>query len=150
MEMILFIGIQASGKSEFYKRQFYKTHIRLNMDMLHTRNRERILMEACLAAKQPFVVDNTNPTAGDRARYISTARAHGFTITGYYFSAELKKALERNEQRQGKEKIPLPAVLGTYKKLELPTYAEGFDQLYYVSITPEGDFFVADYEEDET
>ena len=56
MNMILFIGIQATGKSEFYKRNFYKTHIRINLDMLKTRHRERILIGACLTAKQPFVI----------------------------------------------------------------------------------------------
>jgi len=42
MELIIFIGIQATGKSEFYKRRFYNTHIRINLDMLKTRNKEKI------------------------------------------------------------------------------------------------------------
>jgi len=37
--MILLMGIQAAGKSEFCKRRFYRTHIRLNLDMLKTRHR---------------------------------------------------------------------------------------------------------------
>ncbi len=57
MQAIIFIGIQASGKSSFYKEQFFKTHIRINLDMLRTRHREDILLRACLEAKQPFVVD---------------------------------------------------------------------------------------------
>ena len=61
MELIIFIGCQASGKSTFFKRYFSDTHIRLNLDMLKTRHRERILFQACLAAKQKCVVDNTNP-----------------------------------------------------------------------------------------
>ena len=77
MEIIIFIGIQATGKSEFYKRRFYNTHIRINLDMLKTRNKEKILVEACLEAKQPFVVDNTNPTLADRKKYIDPAKNKG-------------------------------------------------------------------------
>jgi len=76
--MILFTGMQATGKSEFYKRYFYKTHIRINLDMLKTRNRERILIEACFTAKQPFVVDNMNLMATERRHYIEGAKDHGF------------------------------------------------------------------------
>ncbi len=62
MESILFIGIQATGKSTFFREQFFATHVRINLDMLKTHNRERILLAACLEAKQPFVIDNTNLT----------------------------------------------------------------------------------------
>ncbi len=75
MEMILFIGGQAAGKSTFYQQCFRETHLRINLDMLRTRQREAILLEACLRMKQAFVVDNTNPTPEDRQRYIPLARA---------------------------------------------------------------------------
>ncbi|MEN3294973.1 MAG: hypothetical protein V7642_4226, partial [Burkholderiales bacterium] len=42
MEMLLFIGIQASGKSTFYKERFFDTHVRISMDLLRTRNRESV------------------------------------------------------------------------------------------------------------
>ena len=61
MEALIFVGLQASGKSTFYKERFFTTHLRINLDMLRTRHRERLLIGACLEAKQPFVVDNTNP-----------------------------------------------------------------------------------------
>ena len=80
MEAIIFCGIQGSGKSTFYLRHFYPTHVRLNLDMLHTRHREAILLHACLAAQQPFVIDNTNATIAKRARYISLAKAAGFRV----------------------------------------------------------------------
>lgn len=85
MELVLLVGIQASGKWSFYKKQFADTHVRINLDMLRTRNRERIIFQACLQAKQPMVVDNTNPTKKDRARYIIPAREAGFKVIGYYF-----------------------------------------------------------------
>ncbi|GAA6169539.1 ATP-binding protein [Sessilibacter corallicola] len=138
MNGIIFIGLQASGKSSFYQQQFSTTHIRLNMDMLKTRHRENILFQACLNSKQPVVIDNTNPTVAQREAYIEGFKEHKFNITGYYFEANLSKCLERNAARQGKDKIPEIGIKGVYKKLELPTYGEGFDCLYYVSLTGDG------------
>ena len=70
MEAIIFVGIQASGKSTFYRERFFDTHLRINLDMLKTRYREQLILRACIEAKQPFVVDNTNPSVEERARYI--------------------------------------------------------------------------------
>ena len=54
------MGIQGAGKSTFFKERFFDTHVRINLDMLKTRHREAILLDACIRAKQRFVVDNTN------------------------------------------------------------------------------------------
>jgi hypothetical protein len=56
-EMIVFVGIQATGKSSFYQQKFAASHMRINLDMLKTRHREKILLHACIEAKQSFVVD---------------------------------------------------------------------------------------------
>jgi hypothetical protein len=62
MEAIIFCGIQASGKSTFFKEYFFKTHIRISLDLLGTRHKENIFLQTCFAARQRFVVDNTNAT----------------------------------------------------------------------------------------
>jgi predicted kinase len=41
MEAVIFVGIQASGKSTFYCQRFFATHMRISLDMLRTRRRER-------------------------------------------------------------------------------------------------------------
>ncbi|RCJ21982.1 kinase [Nostoc minutum NIES-26] len=132
MEAIIFIGIQGAGKSTFYRDRFFKTHIRINLDMLKTRHREQIFLQACLEAKQSFVVDNTNPTVEDRKRYITPAKAKGFQVVGYYFQSELEDCKKRNSQRNPEEIVPLVGLLATYKKLVLPNWEEGFDALYSV------------------
>lgn len=142
MEAILFIGIQAVGKSTFYKERFFTTHVRINLDMLKTRQRELLILQACIAARQPFVVDNTNTQRGDRLRYIEAAKPAGFRMVGYYFQSSLKDALQRNSQRTGKAYIPAKGVLRMYQRLEMPSYSEGFDQLYYVVIDPATSQFV--------
>lgn len=111
MEAVIFIGIQASGKSTFYREYFLNSHIRLNLDMLKTRHREKILVQACLEAKQPFVVDNTNPTLEDRQRYILPAKNNKFRVIGYYFPPDLENCQQRNLQRPAKQIVPLVGLL---------------------------------------
>jgi predicted kinase len=135
MEIIIFMGIQASGKSTFYKRYFFDTHIRLNLDMLNTRNRERILLDACLESKTKIVIDNTNPTYKDREYYITKAKLHKYAIIGFYFSADVAQSKERNKKRN--HPIPEIAIISTHKKLQLPTYNEGFKELFYVKCGPD-------------
>src|SRR3954471_10136443 len=102
MEAIIFSGLQGAGKSTFYKQRFFDTHVRVNLDMLRTRNRERLLLEACIAMKQPFVVDNTNATVESRAPYIALAHAAGFRAIGYSFSISVNEAVAHNARREGK------------------------------------------------
>ncbi len=142
MEAVIFIGIQAAGKSTFYYLRFFNTHIRINLDMLKTRYRERILLDACLAAKQPFVVDNTNVTIEARARYIALSRAGNFRVVGYYFQSSLGEAIQRNRHRVLAKPIPEKAIAATLKRLEPPSLEEGFDELYYVSVTGPNEFVV--------
>lgn len=144
MEAVLLIGIQASGKSTFYRERFFDTHVRLNLDMLRTRNRERMLLQACISAQQPFVVDNTNPLSAERARYIEPARAAGFRVIGYFFEPNPRAAAARNEARAEGKRIPRAGLFGTLKKLERPRREEGFDELYSVD-AQEGQFIVTEY-----
>jgi predicted kinase len=143
MEALIFVGVQGSGKTTFYGDRFFDTHVRINLDMLKTRHREQLLLAACLAAKQPFVVDNTNPLPTDRARYIGVAREAGFRMVAYFFYTTLRDAIQRNNQRTGKQKIPVPAIAGAFRKLQVPTRQEGFDDVYSVTIGPDGGFVVS-------
>ncbi len=37
MEAVIFIGIQAIGKSSFYKRRFFRMHVRINLYESYTK-----------------------------------------------------------------------------------------------------------------
>jgi len=117
MVAVIFIGIQGSGKSSFFRERFFDTHVRINLDMLRTRHREELLLAACLAAGQSFVIDNTNPLLTDRARYVERARAAGFRTVAYFFESSLREAMARNNMRTGKQKVPAPAVTAAFKKI---------------------------------
>jgi len=142
MEAVIFIGIQGSGKSTFYRERFFDSHIRINLDMLKTRHRARLLVDACVIARQRFVVDNTNVLRSERAEYIACARKGGFLVHGYFFEPEIERALSWNRQRSGKAVVPVKGVLGTLKRLERPVLQEGFDFLYRVQVGQSGQFIV--------
>ncbi len=148
MEALIFIGIQASGKSTFYRERFFASHVRISLDLLRTRHRERSLLKWCLAHRQPFVVDNTNPTRADRAVYIAAARAALFRVIGYYFESHVPASIRRNAGRSGTARVPEAAIGGTRRRLELPTLAEGFAALHFVRIAADGSFVVEDWHDE--
>ncbi len=143
--MLLLIGIPGSGKTTFCRERFFETHVRISLDMLGTRARETILVGACLAVKQAFVVDNTNVLAAERAAYIARAKAAGFRVAGYYFRTGVRAAIARNKKRNDKKALAVPAILRSYKRLEPPLPREGFDALYAVALDAENRFTVSDW-----
>lgn len=142
MDAVIFIGIQGSGKTTFYRQRFFETHVRLSLDMLKTRHRQRRLIEACVAARQRIVIDNTSVLVSERAEYIRLAHAGGFTAHGYFFEPQVDRALVWNQQRSGKAAIPVKGLLGTLTRLERPSPQEGFDHLYRVRVNHAGAFVV--------
>ncbi len=130
---VIFIGIQGSGKTYLYRHLFAEDHVHINLDELRTRNREKLLLEECIAAGRSFVVDNTNPTRADRQRYIPLAKSAGYRVVGCFLQSRLQDCIARNEQRTGKAHIPPNAIAATSNRLEMPDLEEGFDELYFVS-----------------
>ena len=130
--IVILTGIQGSGKSEYCRRFLSDRYVRVNLDTLRTRARERALLEECFAAGRDIAVDNTNPTADDRRRYIVPAKAAGYRVIGVLIEPDLPGSLARNARREGRERIPEKGVVATYRKLEPPRIEEGFDALYLV------------------
>lgn len=143
MQLIIFTGVQASGKSTFYMLNLYHSHLRINLDMLKTRHRENMIFEAGLASKTKMVIDNTNPDQEARARYIQRAVDAGFEVIAYYFETDLDSTLKRNSLREGKAHIPEVGVHATYRKLQVPSRDEGFDQIFKIKIISHGEFSIS-------
>jgi predicted kinase len=140
MEAIIFIGIQGSGKSTFYKQELFNSHLRISMDLLNTRNKEQKLLEYAVGVQQRLVIDNTNPKQFDRARYIPLLKSKKYKVIAYFFPPDLERALAWNAQRTGKQKIPEKGVMATFSNLEPPVLAEGFDEIYEIHINESGIF----------
>lgn len=147
MEMIILMGLQASGKSTFYHTHFAATHEHISKDLLRTskyknKSQKQVeCIERAFQAHHSVVIDNTNSTVEGRQPLIELGRSYGTEVTGYYFEPDVAGSLERNKQRAGKAQVPDKVIYITVHKLMPPTYSEGFDKLYYVRIgddsTPE-------------
>ena len=148
MEAVIFIGLQGAGKSTFYRERFSATHLRINLDMLRTRNRERRFLQLCIETQQRFVVDNTNPTRAERQGYIEAAKQARFRVIGYYFQSKVEDCQRRNAQRPLEQQVPLRGILGAAGRLQLPNKDEGFDELYYVRIDATNQFVVEEWRDE--
>ena len=59
-------------------------------------------------------------------------RAHGARVIGYSFNVNTRPAVARNAERTGRGKVPTVAIFTAAKRLQRPSLAEGFDQLFRV------------------
>ena len=110
MELVIFVGLQASGKSTFFRERFAATHAHVSKDLFRNnrdRNRRQAqLIEAALGKGVSVVVDNTNPTVEDRMSLIRLGRRFGAEIVGYYFDSTVRQSIGRNRQRAGADRAP--------------------------------------------
>ena len=145
MELVILVGLQGSGKTTFCRDRFAATHAHVSKDNLRSNprpaRRQRHLLAEAFEAGRSVVVDNTNPTAADRAELVGLARTAGAAVVCYYFPPDVEASLRRNALREGKARVPDHAVRITAARLEPPTPAEGFDRLFAVRPV-EGNGFV--------
>jgi len=140
LELIVFVGLQAAGKSTYYHDNLAATHVHVSKDLMkNTRDREarqeREIGEA-LASGRSVVVDNTNPTPAVRAPLIAQGRGHGARVVAYYFETTVRDAVARNRGREGKARVPDAAIFATSKRMDPPSLSEGFDEVRVVAPLP--------------
>ena len=129
VELVILVGIQASGKTMFYRQRLQDRYIHVSLDNWrgkgNVRGKERrAILEGLSAAAasagklRGVVVDNTNTTVQTRRRYFDYARefaratpacaagstpaareAAGVEVVCYWFDEPLKACLARNQQR---------------------------------------------------
>lgn len=133
LELIVFVGIQAAGKSTWYATHLAATHVHVSKDLMkNVRDRDARQMqmiEQALGAGRSVVVDNTNPTPVVRAPLIALGRRHGAQVSAYFFETVVKDAVARNRLREGKARVPDVVIYVTAKRLVPPSFAEGFDEV---------------------
>jgi predicted kinase len=145
-ELVILVGLPASGKTSFYRQRFAATHVHVSKDLMpraarDKQERQMEQVDRALAVGLPVVVDNTNPRAADRALLIALARRHGARVVAYSFDAKVGESIRRNAERN--PSVPKVAIFTTAKRLEPPTFAEGFDEIHDVRVAGEGVFSVA-------
>jgi predicted kinase len=142
VELVVLSGLQAAGKTTFYRERFAATHVHVSKDAWPNarkkEQRQRLLVEEHLRSGRSVVVDNTNPTPSERAPLIAIARIVGARVSSYAFLVTMDEALRRNASREGRARVADIGLLAVAKKLIAPTPKEGFDQCFEVTLTAEG------------
>jgi len=136
MEAVILCGLQAAGKTTLYRDRFLETHTRISMDLLRTRSREAAFLRVCIETRMPFVVDNTNPTVADRARYVEPARAAGFKVIGFVVEVGATVAAGRNLARE--RTVAAAGLRDVARRFVRPTLEEGFDELWHATAGLDG------------
>jgi len=142
VELVVFVGLQASGKSTFYRQRFAATHALVSKDLLRNNarpeRRQRRLVTEALAAGRSVVVDNTNPTVADRAALVALGRAAGARVVAFVFDTPIEVCLARNAARTGRDRVPPVALYTTRKRMQALSFAEGFNAVTDVRLGPDG------------
>ena len=137
LELVIFTGLPGSGKSTYYREHFAATHVHVSKDLMPNargrEDRQRMQIEAALAAGRSVVVDNTNPSRDVRAALIAIGRRFGARVIGYYFDVDVRVCIMRNREREGRARVPEVAIFTTRKKLQVPELGEGFDELHVIA-----------------
>ena len=138
LEVVVFVGLPGSGKTTYYRAHFAATHAHVSKDLMPNARRRDDRQErdiaAALAARKSVVVDNTNPSREVRAPLIALGRRHGARIVAVYFETDVRTAIMRNREREGRARVPDVAIFATKKKLMPPTLEEGFDEVRVIAL----------------
>lgn len=140
LQLVILVGLQASGKSTYYRETLAATHVHVSKDLMPAaRNRDAkqlALIEAALAEGKSVAVDNTNPTPAARAPLIALGKRYGARLVACYFETNVKDSVVRNRRREGKARVPDVAIFTTAKKLVPPAFSEGFDEVHVIASPP--------------
>ncbi|MEW9550424.1 AAA family ATPase [Nonomuraea sp. NPDC050783] len=137
LEVAVLVGLQASGKSAFYRRHLAATHVHVSKDLWpnarHRQRRQLRLIAEALVEGRSVAVDNTNPSPEEWSPLIVAAREHAARVVAYWFPPDLAASLERNAARSGRARVPEVGVRATYRRLRRPRRADGFDVVRVVT-----------------
>lgn len=152
-ELAILIGLQASGKTTFYKQHLAEhTHISKDLFPRSARRKQarqlRLISEA-LDQDRDVAVDNTNPSPDEWEPLITLGRRHGAHITGYWFPPDVALSMRRNALRPPEIQVPDVGVYATLKRLRRPRLSDGFDTLFAVTPNTTGGFEVREMPDEE-
>jgi predicted kinase len=131
-EVVLLVGLQGCGKTTFYRERLAATHALVSKDAMprgahRKEDRQRRELAALLGEGLDVCVDNTQPSAAERAGVIAVAKEHGARVVGHWWPPDLPLSRRRNAARPAP--VPEVGLHAAAARWEDPTPDEGFDLL---------------------
>ncbi|WP_308307447.1 AAA family ATPase [Streptomyces sp. ISL-10] len=147
LDVAVLVGLQAAGKSTFYRRCLADAYALVSKDLFprsarNKQQRQMRLVAQALSAGTPVAVDNANPSPDEWQPLIALAHARGATATAYWFPPDVEGSLLRNAVREGGERVPDVGVRATLRRLRRPALTDGFDAVHEVRFDGAGGFRV--------
>lgn len=140
-EMVMFVGMPASGKSTFAEKHFIPAGYEwINKDT-HKTKCAKMAAEAVAKGKR-VVVDNTSPTLDARSEFIQIAKHAGVAVRCFVFDNPrevndhlnfFREALTKGDRRR----VPDVAYNIYKSKFVMPSTAEGFSEICTVKFAPD-------------
>ena len=135
-ELILMVGLPASGKSTIAKR-FFKDYVYINMDILKTKSKCLKLAKESIKNNKSIVIDNTNIDKKTRKEYIDIAKESNYLVRSIVMDVDKEFALHLNNIRsiiKGIKPVPKIAYNVLLKKYQIPTKDEGIDKIKNIKL----------------
>ncbi|MEU8118477.1 ATP-binding protein [Spirillospora sp. NPDC049024] len=151
-ELVILVGLQASGKTTFYRQRLAATHVHVSKDLFPKSARRkqarqlRLIAEA-LESGRCVAVDNTNPSPEEWEPLVALGRRHGARVTAYWFPPDIAASRDRNAARPPVIQVPDVGIHATLKRLRRPRPSDGFDEVCSVGHDGAGGFVVTRPEE---
>ncbi len=152
LEVVVLVGLPGAGKSTFYRERFSLSHALVSKDLYRPGaprkdQRQAREIDEALRSGRSVVVDNTNVSVARRALLVAAAQAHGAQAVSYLFDASVDDCRQRNAGRTGRACVPDVAILAARKEMVWPTRAEGFAEVWRVTLVAGQGFVVRPWEE---
>lgn len=135
-EMIIMVGRQGSGKTEFSKElsKKLKDYVHINQDICKTKAKCYKMTEDSLKQGKNVIIDSTNPDKKTRAEYIKIGKKYNTHIRVFIMDIPELLAKHLNNYRvqvsKGEvDRIPEVAYRIFNKKYEEPSKDEGIDEI---------------------
>ncbi|XP_058065579.1 uncharacterized protein F21D5.5 [Anopheles bellator] len=140
-EAIIMVGFPGSGKSHFARHQLVPHGYELiNRDTLGSWQKCVASMVAALKQGKRVVIDNTNPDAESRKRYLEVAARANVPVRCFVMDVSYRHARHNNEFRELTDRSHSSMsdmVFHSYKsKFQEPSTQEGFKEVVKVKFIP--------------
>lgn len=145
-DLILLVGIPASGKSTFREVNFPELKV-ISPDsfvgytkenpwtpksvMIAWKKSDELLMEYINNGESKIIFDATFVNPKRRKKYIKIAKENNIKISAIYINTPFEIATERNKKRDQYRMVPENTMQEMYKRLIPPSMEEGFDEVFY-------------------